>query len=194
MYPAHSDGVNDKATIRIDDRNLPSQVAFAPGLRADAYGTEFVTSYGRAMLKRAQNLTQTADSHEASTLPSRRDCLYEYLTAQTWDEYLSIALEAAGREFRAESRFRDIFGTPAVVMSADDTALTAIQISEKWAHEFGARVVADEIVECANQIRIQRNSPRFNRDDGALSDEELTYLVNQHLAVLFAEKVGFETW
>lgn len=173
-------------SVVVDDRNLPTDVQISQGLRAEDYERQFAEGYGEALKKRIEVRIESGDKG-VSTVPSRRNSVLEFLTARSWDEYMDLLSESFGRTFRAESKQRDEAGRPGVVLLADGSALTKLDVSINWAKQVGPGVVAHVIVECADEIRNAKNSKKFNRDDGQLSDEQLEEMLRAHLPSLLAE-------
>lgn len=158
----------DRLPIRVEvNRNLHSRLD--PGNISEAA----MAGYYLALWKHDAPLITRGRFAELSVMPSRRAQIIALLGARSRSQFEAVERVLRGRDEYSANGPRTTFGTYSVTVVANLSRISRISISPEWATTVDPSYIANDILDCANQIR--ENRPKFS-EEGAwshCSDEEL---------------------
>lgn len=133
----------------------------------------------------------TPQEVSVDAVPDRRTMFMVLLETGTWDQYceVSSSMMSSGATYRIHGT-AVTGGVPAVTVTADRMYLKSFEIRSDWIAVAHPDQISDELLRCADQIRLRR--PRFgvDRDYSRYSEEDLKFSLDRHRSRLIDEKLG----
>ncbi|WP_141691637.1 hypothetical protein [Nocardia brasiliensis] len=171
-------------SVDVADDRLPKSIklgrdwkyAFTPA----QYGQSIVEAYRYGMYEWA---ARTVESGELppSTIPSLRTAAPLLLRTRSIDEYRvlydQLFLETP---IQVQGPGRDAFGQSALTVRATWSKLISITIDPDWAAGIEADFIAQDILDCCQQIRAKKPRPIIDSHFTHVADDELASQVLEH--------------
>ncbi|WP_157172846.1 hypothetical protein [Nocardia exalbida] len=170
--------------VEIGGDRLPTRIALARGWKqafdASQYGRSIMDAYQYARYELMMRYVDSGTVPE-STLPSLRDVTPMLLQARTYEEYRDLYDRLYSEPtFTVYGPGYNEYDEPALTVTATLSELVSVEIDPNWAGAIDSNFIAQDIVECCEQIRAKK--PRWVRDIylDQESDRELAARLVRH--------------
>ncbi|WP_433680534.1 hypothetical protein [Nocardia sp. CA-119907] len=171
-------------SVEVGSDRLPIGIALGRSWKnsfdPSQYGRSIMDAYRYGLYVMAARMVESG-ALPPSTVPSLRDAAPLLLRTRTIDEfrelYDHLFLE---NPITVHGPGRNAYGQPALTVTATESKLISIDIDPGWAEGTDANFIAQDILECCQQIRAKKAQPVQDVYLDQESDSELASRVVQH--------------
>ncbi|WP_147265905.1 hypothetical protein [Nocardia puris] len=181
-------------TVRVGSDRLPTEIRFSNGWKDAFYPAQYEQSildaYHYAVYELAVQYAESGTVPKP-TVPSLHDAAPLLLRTRTLDEYRELYDQLfLDKPYTVHGPGYNLHGEPTLTVTASLSRLISLRVDPEWVRAMNSEFVAQDIVECCDQVRARKyesvNDVYLNQE----SNRELASRLVRHERYLTEHSLG----